>query len=356
MENDLYEIISHGIFAPSADNNQPWRFVVKGNQIEVFFEKNKQSIKDFSNKLGIVDLISIGALIENIKISASHFGYQAKIEYNKNFKDALVAKITFNESVQKTHSLHHFIAKRATNRKEYEKNREIGKLIKNTIKDIAQKNGGEVQFIESKKALKDITKAVSYFDEILWGNAKKRADLLKSIRWTEEEAVKKQDGIAINSLGFKKTEEKAMVALAKVAQKLPSVFNLIKISAKRNSKKLIKNSSGLFILTMDSAGKQDYIAGGQLLERIWLNLTAQGIQCHPMSGALFSLLYDFFPEGRKELSKKEVRLIHKIAREIGKHSKIPRNRALIALLRVGYANPVTHKKIRRPVSKHSLAQ
>src|SRR3989344_6938626 len=113
MEQDLKEIINISIFAPSGDNSQPWRFKIKNNIMLVYnvFEKDV-SLYNFNM---YASMVAIGALLENIKISATHFGYICEIKINNDLSKNLVAECIFTrgsieeDTLFKIHSATRFL-------------------------------------------------------------------------------------------------------------------------------------------------------------------------------------------------------------------------------------------------------
>jgi hypothetical protein len=66
------EIIADGVKAPSGENSQPWRFIVEGNVLYTCnIDERDKTPYNFSQH---GSYIAHGALIENIAISASHYG------------------------------------------------------------------------------------------------------------------------------------------------------------------------------------------------------------------------------------------------------------------------------------------
>jgi tRNA A37 threonylcarbamoyladenosine dehydratase len=83
-------ILTAGIQAPSGDNTQPWVFRLVGEKIHLELEmKNNPSYFDYKQ---IPAFVSAGAVIENIRISATFYGLETVIEtleYRKFLGDKL---------------------------------------------------------------------------------------------------------------------------------------------------------------------------------------------------------------------------------------------------------------------------
>ena len=72
MEEDIKKILEISVNAPSGSNSQPWCFEVKNNKVNIIMLPEKDHpILNYHNR---GTLIAIGALIENIIITASSLG------------------------------------------------------------------------------------------------------------------------------------------------------------------------------------------------------------------------------------------------------------------------------------------
>ena len=89
-EQDLYEMLSAGLYAPSGKNRQPWRFLVikDGDKIRQISKTTKYNrfIRTapilvliyliLSNEYPIEkDILSVGACVQNILLTATEMGY-----------------------------------------------------------------------------------------------------------------------------------------------------------------------------------------------------------------------------------------------------------------------------------------
>ena len=93
LQYNIKKIIEVAVNAPSGSNSQPWRFKVREGVIEIIAEPEKDHpILNFRNR---GTWIAHGALIENIVILASAFGYKAGVSIfpNKNEKN-ITARIS----------------------------------------------------------------------------------------------------------------------------------------------------------------------------------------------------------------------------------------------------------------------
>ena len=119
IENSIFEkIIDAANHAPSGDNCQPWRFVVKDKEIYIYLLPERDtSLYSWGDRASI---IANGAAIENAIIAANHLEFEADLTIFPNSAEPLLtAKIHLSPSEKKPNDLYESIFKRCTNRKPY---------------------------------------------------------------------------------------------------------------------------------------------------------------------------------------------------------------------------------------------
>jgi nitroreductase len=346
----LSKIVESGTLAPSVDNNQPWHFQIKGNSVNVCLDICRTAIRDFTNRHNIADLVSIGAAIENMRIAGSFNGFNAELDYDNDLGRDIVAKVSYSEqgTPQQSHELYEAISQRRTNRYKYD-GRSIDPEVLRTISDLAKQRGANLQIVDNEEGIRDLAETVSYFDQLLWCSKtsdKKRA-LLENMRMTRREAQQSRDGLSIDSLGLNRLEKFAFKNAIGIVKEHPLLFKLIGAISKKKTYGLIKSSPAVFAITMPESNKRDYVQGGEVFENIWLYLTSQGIDFHPMVGAFFSIAYNYFPQAGSELGPGDRDLIGKMQKGFEKYFDISKENALIAFVRIGYAVNQDPRTLRR---------
>jgi len=73
---DIKKILEAAVHAPSGENCQPWRFEIRDGEIRIFnLPERDQSLYNYGQ---MASYVAHGALIENILIASSAFGYRAR--------------------------------------------------------------------------------------------------------------------------------------------------------------------------------------------------------------------------------------------------------------------------------------
>jgi nitroreductase len=291
MNIPIERIIQDGVRAPSGENCQPWKFVVSGNKISVFnipeADTSLYNVKQHGS------YIAHGALLENMRISAEHYGCTFSVSLFPTVTDEThVADVLLREESIPEGGLYDAIAQRCTNRKDF-----TGKALtveeKQSLIDATESLSlyGTLRIIDDPVSMKELGQALSLHEKVLFENKSMHDFFYEHIIWDKknEDAA---GGFYIDTLEFLPHQRKA-VKLFKNWSVLVVMNTLLKVAraiSKENGEKYA--ASGSFgILTMRATAKEDYVHLGMLLERFWLTATRLGIAVHPCNGTLYLMDY-----------------------------------------------------------------
>lgn len=96
-EEKLTFLLRYAILAPSSYNSQPWRFNVSGDVIDLFADRSRWLKVADADQRELY--LSLGSALENLRISADHFGYNCNITYFPGPQD-LVARVVLQPRVR----------------------------------------------------------------------------------------------------------------------------------------------------------------------------------------------------------------------------------------------------------------
>ena len=346
----LEYIVKAGIQAPSGDNVQPWKFSYEKDQICLYL--NEKADTSFFNVEQLASIISCGAVVENMRLAASRFNFVTTINYDSGeTDDNKIAVLSFTRnSSGKEDPLTDFIWKRKTNRKLFKKDPVSHSLIcelKDSIKDVT---GTHVHFITDPTKLKRIAFLVSQADRIRTERQDLHEHFSQMLRFSLEEAMEKKDGFYVKNLEaglagevFLKTTQKWRVM--DMANKL----GFGKIIAKA-AHDCILNSSGVGLVLTSGSSIENFLNGGQAMERVWLKLTQSGYQFQPMTAiTLFFLRRQV--EGDLNFSDRHTKLLDTIWGEYKTlFSGVDLNKnAQVMMFRFGKAEDVQFGTLRKKI-------
>ncbi len=289
--NEQLQIIAAaGASAPSAGNNQPWKFLSHKGALLLFHDAQK-SVSWFNFEDAIAN-ISFGAAIENIAIKAATIGLEACINLFPPGADlALVAVITFKECTSK--ELHYpalaqYIGSRCTNRKKGNSAAIAAGQI-DELKNLAG-NTAEPKLSFSVKSgqIQEIANIVGIAERIRFLHPQTHHEFFsQELKWHGKNDHEITEGLDHTTLEL--TEAEATGLQVASAPGVIATLNSWRQGKgfEKLSRKAIITSGGIGLISVPSFSAENMIAGGRLLERIWLRATQFGLALHPVSAPLF---------------------------------------------------------------------
>jgi len=285
MEKRIIEkIIEAGNLAPSGGNSQPWEFVVKdNNSISVIALPEKDHrILNYKNR---GTYVAHGALVENMEIAATHFGFDTKTEFFPKEKQSV--RFTFHPSKISAPAtdLYEDIARRHSNRKPF-KTDPLSVEEKNYLfQEITRFPGCQLATVEGKGKIDKVAENLAFDVLISLQNQLLHSLLFQEILW-EEGDQKVRPGLYIKTMEV--APPKAFVFKMLRNWKTAQLFAKIKFLQKiyeENAKTAA--SAGLIGAITVKDSDVDFIHAGRALENIWLRAAKLGLEFQMMTGILF---------------------------------------------------------------------
>jgi tRNA A37 threonylcarbamoyladenosine dehydratase len=290
LNNELItKWVSDAIKAPSAGNNQPWKWFATKSSLYLFHDKNKSY--SWTDPYDNIAQLGLGACLENLILSANQSGYDCKVDYfPSEVNRLLVASISFypikKELNKFQNELFSTINIRCTNRKKGTKQaipKEFLENIKFSVGD-----GFEVLFTEDEKQINELGEIVSLTEKLRFLNPNGHDEFFnKELRWNEEDIKQTKDGLDIKTLELSHLDETGL----KVASDTEVISYIRKWKGGGGLQKItrdaVKSSSAIGLLRSSSKAFKNYIQGGQALQRVWLMANYHHISFHPISSPLF---------------------------------------------------------------------
>ncbi|MEK7650048.1 MAG: nitroreductase family protein [Patescibacteria group bacterium] len=342
MREDVEKILNIAIWAPSGDNSQPWRFEVLGGQINVLNVPTKDT--SLYNHNQRASLVACGALVENIKIAASHFGYEVSISlFPGGYDSDLVATIFLVQKHQNSNFLYSWITKRVSNRKPYKTDRltddEKSELIS------AASSFGDIRILiaDDRGLIAMLADAASVNERVVLENKKLRQFLFDHITWSTKEDIEKK-GFFVKTLELKGAQIIGFRLFR--YQFFVRILNKLGISrlVSRDNAKLYKQSGVIVAITAPSDSPQSYLKSGMAMQRFWLTATEMNLGVQPLTGIGF--LYFRIKSGGKEIAPHHAELIQTAYMQIAKGFGVTSD-VITMMFRVGRADRPSAKCLRK---------
>ncbi|MFQ5788534.1 MAG: nitroreductase, partial [Thermodesulfobacteriota bacterium] len=225
-----------------------------------------------------------GALLENILIASSALGYKADINtFPDKDNSNHVASITLNKTEIREGPLYPFIKKRATNRKPYYPD-PLTNEEKASLLELNKSGFGKVKLLEGEKAVEELADTLCLNERLVFENQQLHKFFFEHMRLTKKEALEKRDGMYIKTMEL----PPPVILLFKLVfkrWKLVKALGISKFIAKQ-TKKMYLAAPAIGIITIDSDSSADFLAGGRLMQRVWLEATRMGLSLHPSAGTI----------------------------------------------------------------------
>lgn len=273
------------VCAPSGDNSQPWRFVVRDDGLHVYNVPGKDSSPYNFKERG--SFFAHGALMENIVIASSPHGYEAAISLFPSDNDpSHVAKIKFEDAGAAKDPLAPFIEARVTNRKPYRKMPLLPGHREALVRASERYPFGTLAIIEEPREIARVGKLVSLSDRLIFEDLHIHSAIFDSIRWTEAEEEKRR-GLFIGTLELPPPARLVFRMLKN--DRVLRLLNRVGISRfiASQSAGVYGSSSALGMITMPDDTPEGFVGAGRLFERVWLRAAERGISIQPITALAY---------------------------------------------------------------------
>lgn len=282
----IKSIVSDAICAPSGGNNQPWKWISKGNSLVAVLDKKRISTNiDFNNWASI---LALGCSIENAILSANKFGLNADLKILDTEEKDFAAELVLNKNIEKNSDniydaqLADYIKLRQTNRKLSPYKPLLQEHKRHLITSVHSIPRACIKLIENRDEIAKVADIIAEGDVIRFLNKFLYHELMSEIRWDKNEALEKPYGIEIDSLEVSPKD--------KVGLKIFNSWEVVSLVKKFGgkalgdiSRKQILEGSGLALITMPSLNKNNFFNGGRAVERFWLTATKYNVAIHPFT-------------------------------------------------------------------------
>ena len=266
--------------APSADNSQPWHIFWHQNRLSLRYDTERVGDKTFPAD-SPATLLSIGAAVENLNQAASACNIDVDCHFSKQFdKDNPVyfqCHVVAPEKNVKISDNLHPIWQRHTNRLPYQTTK-IPAIQIEALKTVTF-DTLRVQVLEQQPEINRVALLVRLASEIRFQIREINEWLGKSFRFGKQ-VESTNDGLDVATLDL---PPGGSLFLRFVSNwKRMKWLNLLggyKLMSIIDSAP-IKKAPAL-VAIVGKQGFRESLSAGQLMQRIWIDLNAQGIAVHP---------------------------------------------------------------------------
>lgn len=284
----MRQMVSAGVFAPSAANNQPWKFLSRDGNLYLFHDKSKSY--SWGDQLSFIAQIGLGTAVENICIRATALGLEAEAKiFPLGADNPLVAAISFQKSEFITPDpLEKFIESRCTSRRSGDRSIPPTSDIE-SLRETIDQTGKAILNISTERAIiEGFADIESAAEKIRFLHPQSHSEFFHSeLKWNKSGKEHIPHGLDIKTMELTPSEETGIEVASD-----PAVIALLNEWGTGNAfeKQInsnIKSSSAVGLVTIPLYDPKAIIEGSRAIERMWLKATELHYSIQPMSAPLF---------------------------------------------------------------------
>lgn len=308
-------LIEAAIRAPSGDNCQPWQFHFPDtNRLAIEFLPDRA--KSFFDFRYCGTFISVGAVIENVRVEAASEGMSLDVTYAGGIgpdNPAAILDLHPDADVSvpssRVDAMHHRTVTRRPFWPGQIRRDKLDAILNNPVE------GTAIEVIRKRSEIRRLARLIYLADRIRYTHPVIHEELFDKIQFTKADARQNRIGLEIDRLGAGPAAGLIMRLLRpwSRSQRLHRIG--VDRGLSQHSRLLAVSSSVLVLVTIPAATPRDWITAGEQVERLWIQAQEQGLCVHPMTIALY-LAWRYREEGPEAFLPHHIPLLEEIQAEL----------------------------------------
>lgn len=347
-DTDFAQILTAAISAPSGGNMQPW--LIKRRDDSIILSIDHARSHNLLDVDGAAAIFSLGMLVENLLIKSSSLGYLQTLEFSTDDNHRtgnLVVAVSYtgkSETAETDSGLSQAISQRCTNRRLHIGEPIAEQVIQSLGAHFAD-SGIQITFLDKETSKRDLLEALATNDVLRLRHRASLDQLLREIRWSEQEVQSMGDGIDLKTLEFSKAGEQFLRLLRRMPR---LVYLLPTVLLKQFSAPPILGSSHLGLVSLESAySDRSMFQAGRYTQRLWLKSALEKIGFQPYTVLTFNLLRVLLAAG-EGFTTSEQAMIRADARELSRIFGIPDTSIPVFIFRLARVPEPGARSLRLP--------
>ena len=296
-ENQVTELVTEAIKAPSAGNAQPWKWYFSKGYLLLFYEDT--GILSFGDHNRRASCLALGAAIENLELTAYHKGIKTGIHaFPLNDQSQLAAAFTFSEHAQDSNNyayghLVNYIGERQTNRNTGTRENIADDVLMKITEAATSVPGASLILKNTAEEINTMAALNGSAERLKLLHPEGHFEFFeKELIWDDKDDNNRKDGINLSGLCISGQEQ--------IALKMIRSPEAIKLLADWNGgraleyigRRSVATSSAIGLIAMPDSSAVSYLNGGRSMQRMWLTAQQNGIAVQPlMTPLVFSENY-----------------------------------------------------------------
>jgi hypothetical protein len=334
-------ILESGILAPSADNHHQIRFEVEEDLLKVWFSGGQ--LPETGGYKRALAMLSLGAVSENLTISATRFAIQADPELFPNPAEPdLVFQVKWGLGGGEADPLWKEIPRRHTNRSVHFHGPSMGPEEQSTfVRAATHFPGCQLIWLDSPEMKAQVLRLMRLAEGERFRNRLLHEELFSTIRFEAGWQQSCEEGLPPAALGIERPLRPAFALLRHwPIMRLVNLMGGYRFLGWRAAHIPCRLAPHLGLVTVDQFDDRTIFDAGRTFQRAWLGATRLGLALQPMpASAIFALpgathegvpapLQNYLQQGWQAMFKSSQPLM---------------------LFRIGRANPPAITTARKPV-------
>lgn len=287
---ELDKIMDAAVAAPSAGNNQPWKWFYKNGWLLLLHDKHRSwSWGDF-REMG--SHMGLGTAIENVHLQALLLGLEDVVQlFPLKDEPRLIAAIRFSQDANAKTGIDRELAEnmyiRCTNRMLGKREELPVELFEQIQYLVTESSDIRLFYTDKADELDKLGVIMAACDRIRMLHPQGHEEFFHEVRWNKEHAEKTRDGIELAAVDITQGEAAGF--------RVGSDWNAISLLAdwgkgdafRKYSVKTMKAASAALLFAIPEFQHERLVNVGRAIQRVWIYLNTKGVTVHPMLSPIF---------------------------------------------------------------------
>jgi nitroreductase len=350
-QDSLRRIVEMASLAPSAENTQPWQFVVGRDDLLVCLDMARTLESDLGHMLSVT---AIGAAVENAVIAATTEGLRSEVACiaellpaHRSASHVPLVRIRFEKDAARE-PLADCIESRLTARR-MDHHRHVDNALLNHVEKCCSGFPDVLVRWVRPQELREFAQLVGMGNQIRLEHQPFHQELYNNLRFTATEAQRTRDGLDVATLQLPPGLGKILVALRKWPRmNWANTFGFARFVA-RSAKLEVLHSGAVGFISVGAPEIRQFVQSGRAMERMWLMATQLGLCFHPTASLPVFLTHA--RTGGQQLKPQHRRLVADMSTRFNRLFPEVSRRSVQMAFRIGYGPTPKVRSLRRKVEE-----
>ena len=271
LRADTLRLLDLARWAPSGDNQQPWRVRSRPDGLELFLREDRG--RDFLDVGGMASAMALGAFAETASLAAEHLGFGAQVLFDEG-----KAHLAWTPRSSARTPLAARITERASNRHLYDEGSFGDDDERSLLEQAATTGNVRVSFLRSRDELAAVAEAAALADGVRFAHKTCHEQFYAKVCWSIAQSQ------ALGTVFHPATFELGMIDRVGLRAMRPfwmmrTMDTLFRVRslAEAHARRQILASGAIGLLEVDETEKHAMEHAGIALQRIWLAAASLGL-------------------------------------------------------------------------------